>query len=121
MAVSYVWPGALPQYVHTDYAENSGVMLLSTPMDAGPAKLRRRGARPDRLTVSFTMDNAQLDTLRTFVQDTLRGTARFGFPHPRTRQQVEVRLVPSDGGQLYAVTWLSPIKYAVSMTLEVLP
>lgn len=121
MAVSYVWPVGLPQRVLTDYSEDDGALILRTPMDAGPAKLRRRGTRPSRMQVAFNMDTSQVATLRTFVLDTLKGTARFGFPHPRTGTQVEARIVPGEDGGLYSVRYLAPGKWQVSMELEILP
>lgn len=90
-------------------------------MDAGPAKLRRRGKRPERLSVSFYMTDAQVSDMETFVQDTIRGTARFGFTHPRKETQVEVRIVPNDGGELYTLSPASPAYWLVSLNLEVLP
>lgn len=120
MAVTYVWPVSLPQNVRSDYSEDSGVLVARTPVDRGPAKQRRLGARPDVLGVSFIMSTAQVATLSTFVKDTLRGVARFGFPHPRTGTQVEARIVPSDGG-LYLVSYYTPGYWTVSMKLEILP
>lgn len=67
------------------------------------------------------MTEAQVDTLETFVKTTLRGTTRFGFPHPRTRAQVEVRIVPSDDGKLYNLAYIARDVWQVSMSLEVLP
>jgi hypothetical protein len=118
---SYVWPPGLPQDTGIDYQENTGLLILRSPMDAGPAKMRKRGNRPDNITVSFYMTPAQLDTLATFVNDTIKGTARFDFPHPRTNATVEVRFVPSSDGQLYSISYLSPSLYLVQMSLEVLP
>ena len=54
-------------------------------------------------------------------ETTLAGTARFGFPHPRTGAQVEARIVPVDDGALYSLSYVSPDLYAVDLTLEVLP
>lgn len=121
MAVSYVWPLTLPQAPTTGYTESTGALILRTPMDAGPAKQRRRGNRPDVLGVSFIMSTAQVEALRTFVADTIRGTARFGFPHPRTQVQAEVRIVPQDGGELFSVSYYTPNHWTVGMSLEVLP
>ncbi len=121
MAVSYIWPAGLPQLVTPQFSESSGALILRTPMDAGPAKMRRRGARPDVLNCAFRMSTAQLTTLATFVNTTLRGTARFGFPHPRTQTQVEVRIVPQQDGALYSDSYLAPNLWSVTLALEVLP
>jgi hypothetical protein len=118
---SYTWPGSLPQKVRTDYTENAGVLILSTPMDAGPAKRRRRGNMPNTVNVGFYMTTAQVATLENFVQNTIKGTARFDFPQPRTGGTVEVRLVPQGDGRLYSVSYYSPTEWLVDMNLEIIP
>lgn len=121
MAASYTWPVTLPQTPLANYTENNGVLILQTPMDAGPAKRRRRGAMPTTFSVGFHMTSAQVSTLETFVKTTISGTARFNFTHPRTGSSVEVRIVPSSDGQLYTLTYLKPSTYLVTLNLEVLP
>lgn len=121
MAVSYVWPGSLPQSPLTGYSEDSGVNMLRTPTTSGPAKQRKRGNYIPKLGVSFMMTSEQVATLETFTHDTIKGTARFGFPHPRLRTQAEVRIVPQDGGTLYSLSDSKPGNWLVTMTLEVLP
>lgn len=121
MAYSYIWPVTLPQKPNNNYSETSGVLLLRTTMDAGPAKLRRRGQRPATLQVTFEMSTAQVETLRAFTQDTLKGTARFGFTHPRTNEIVEVRIVPQQDGALFNIGYILPEFWTISMQMEVLP
>lgn len=121
MAYSYIWPLTLPQKPNTNYSESSGVLIIRSPMDAGPAKLRRRGVRPDPIQLTFDMSTAQVDTLELFVKDTLKGTARFGFPHPRTNEVVEMRFIPQSDGALYNVGYIMPERWSVSFQLEVLP
>jgi hypothetical protein len=121
MAYSFIWPLTLPQKPKTNYSESSGVLLLRTPMDAGPAKIRRRGTRPDTMQVSYDLSTTQVATLETFLKDTLQGTARFGFVHPRTNQTVEVRVVPQGDGALYSTSYIMPELWSVSLQLEVLP
>lgn len=121
MAYSYIWPPGLPQRVEKGYSESRGVLILKTPMDAGPAKMRRRGTKPDMLNVSFLMSSAQVLILEDFVNNTLQGTARFGFTHPRTGVIVETRFVPQDSGTLYSVDYVGPGYYKTAMQLEILP
>lgn len=118
---SYVWPPTLPQRPLVNYSETSGALILRTQTDAGPAKMRRRGKRPDTLSVQFDMSSAQVETLRVFTQDTLNATARFDFTHPRTLQTVEVRIIPQNDGALFSLSYLLPEFWQVSMQLEVLP
>jgi hypothetical protein len=121
MAYSYVWPTSLPQSPQKGYSETGGVLVLRSPMDSGPAKQRRRGARPQTMQLSFIMTSAQVAVLENFVEDTLRGTARYGFRHPRTQAMVEVRIVPQSDGVMYTNTYLAPDYWTVSLQLEVLP
>lgn len=118
---SYVWPVTLPQQPMTDFSEDVGVLILRTPTDAGPAKMRRRGKRPSVMNLNFYMSSAQVDTLDTFINSTIKGTARFGFPHPRTQEVVEARFVPQDDGQFYSLSYIVNDRWKVSMKLEVLP
>lgn len=121
MATSLNWPVGLPAYVNVDYTESNGVLILSTPMDMGVSKLRRRGKKPSLLNVSYYMTNAQINTLDTFVNDTIKGTARFNFTHPRKETSIEVRIVPNGNGELYTVNYYTIDKYIVSLQLEIMP
>ena len=121
MAYTYIWPTSLPQRPLDSYSETTGVMIIRTQPDLGPAKQRRRAQRPDTLNVQFNMSTAQCEILRAFIQDTLRGTTRFGFTHPRTLEVVEVRVVPQGGGEMYTTSYLLPDYWQVSLQLEVLP
>lgn len=122
MAYSYTWPGTLPQQPITDgYGEAGGVLSARSPMDKGPAKMRKLGAKPARLTVSYWMTSAQVETLRTFVESTIKGTARFGWPHPRTGSTVEALMVPGGEGDYYTLGYIGPDRWQVGIELEVLP
>jgi hypothetical protein len=90
-------------------------------MDSGPAKQRRRGQRPENLQVTFHLSTEQVNTLDIFLKDTLKGTARFGFPHPRLESVVEVRVIPQSDGVLYSTAYIMPELWSVSFQLEVLP
>ena len=118
---SYTWPPTLPQDVRTDFTEAGGALILSSPMDKGSPKRRRRGNKPAILTVGFYMTTAQVATFETFIKTTIKGTARFDFPHPRTGATIEVRPVPQGDGDLYRVGYVSPIEWSVDMVLEVMP
>jgi len=118
---AYTFPASLPQFVTTSYAENSGVITIVTPMDMGAPKMRRRGFRSNYFDVSFVMDNDQISTLNDFINFTIKGTARFDFPHPRTREAIEVRIVPNSDGAYYNISYLGVEHYTITMKLEQLP
>lgn len=121
MAYSYVWPLTLPQTPDVNYSETGGVNIIRSPMDAGPAKQRRRGSKAQIMNTTFTMSSDQVTDFETFVKDTLRGTARFGITHPRTGAVVEARIVPQNGGDLYTVSYMNPIRWSVQFQMEILP
>lgn len=122
MAYSYVWPVTLPQKpLAPGYGETIGLNVLSSPMDAGPAKRRRLSARPDTMNLTWHMTGAQVEALRTFVVSTIKGAARFGFPHPRTGATVEARIVPQQDGKFFDVGKVRPALWSVSMDFEILP
>lgn len=121
MAVTYVWPAGLPQVVEKGFTESIGLNVLRTPMDAGPAKMRRRSLRPSIMNVTLLLTTAQVTTLETFVFSTIQGTARFGFPHPRKGTQVETRIVPGQDGSYYTLAYRAPGYYGVALQLEILP
>lgn len=122
MAYTYTWTGAgLPNTPQKGYTETGGVLVVRTPQDSGPAKMRKRGSKPQNLNLSYIMTKAQVALLETFVKTTLQGTIRFGFPHPRTGSIVEVRIVPQGEGDYYNIAYLAPDYYTINLTLEVLP
>ena len=120
MAIS-VWPPGLPQNPQKGYSETGGVLIVRTPQDAGPAKMRRRGEKVQDLNITFLMTTAQVTILETFVKYTLNGTARFSFKHPRLGTNVEVRIVPQGEGDLYTLNYEAPGYYIVQLKFEVLP
>lgn len=121
MAYSFVWPPTLPQSPQKGFTETAGVRLVRTSMDAGIAKTRKRGSKPNTLNLSFIMTTAQTTTLESFVKTTIQGTARFGFTHPRLGVIVETRIVPQQDGELFSLSYAAPGFWSVQLTLEVLP
>jgi len=111
----------IPQVPQRGYTESMGSLILRTPMDAGPAKLRYRGKKPDLLNVQFLMTTTEVATLDTFIKTTLNGVKRFNFTHPRTKQLVEVRIVPQQEGVLYNISYVAPEYWNVSLQFEILP
>lgn len=125
--MAYTWPPGLPQTPQKGYTEEIGALIIKTPMDAGPAKIRRRGTKPAVLNMSFIMTTAQVGILDFFITNTILGTARFAFPHPRLTvnfqdpQLAEVRLMPQGEGNLYNISYLAPDFYTISLQFEVMP
>ena len=119
--VTYSWPPSLPQYPEKGFSESGGVLTLRTPMDAGPAKMRRRGKAPTNLNLTYFMTTAQVETLEDFVNNSIRGVRRFNLMHPRKQGTlVDVRIVPQ-GDTLYTINYAAPGHWRVQLTLEILP
>lgn len=114
------WPTTLPQVPQKGYTERLGANIIRSQMDAGPAKQRLRSITPNILDVSFILTTAEAEDLKTFVFSTLRGVKRFQFNHPRTQQNVEVRVMPQ-GQELYKLQYLAPGYWTTSMQLEIMP
>lgn len=118
---AYTWPGGLPQNIRRDFQVSRGLNILSTTMDTGPAKRRRRGAAVETIKVGYYMTASEIAILENFIQNTIKGVARFDYNHPVTGTSIEVRFVPQSDGQLYTVSFSTPTQWAVDMTLEVVP
>lgn len=115
------WPPGCPQSPQKGFTETGGVLIIRTPTDMGPAKMRKRGSKPQMLNLSFLMSDAQIVLLETFVKTTIMGVGRFNFTHPRTNAVVEVRIVPQGEGDLYTLNYMAPGYYTVTCQFEVLP
>lgn len=121
MAYLFSWPTILPQKPQQNYTETGGVLLLRTSQDRGPAKQRRLGKRINELRCSFHMSSSQVQVLEDFIENSIKGTIRFGFPHPRKNTIVEARIVPQENGLMYTVGYLIGDVWNVDLTFEVLP
>lgn len=117
------WPTAnsFPQSPQKGFSESIGVNIIRSPMDAGPAKQRRRSQRPSTMDLSFILTTAQTQTLEAFVFNDLEGVKRFNFQHPRLYTTVEVRIVPQSEGELFRLQYLAPGYWQASLKFEILP
>lgn len=112
---------SLPQVPQKGFTESIGVSVIRSPMDAGPAKMRRRSVGVNTMDLSFIMTTAQTEALEAFITNTLNGVKRFSFPHPRTNATVEVRIVPSGDGEFFKLQYLAPGYWQTSLKFEILP
>lgn len=120
MAASFQWPVTLPQVVQQSFSESVNIGVLRTPVDAGAPKIRRKYKLPTMMNVSFLMTTDQVDELENFVKNLIRGEARFEFPHPRTGQIAEVRIV-ANNEEYYNISYVSQDYWNVSLVLEIMP
>ncbi len=119
--VGLPWPTDLPQSPQKDFQETIGINIIRSNMNSGPAKQRVRSRRPSQLNLSFIMTAAQTDSLQSFILNTLKGTKRFDFPHPRTGTSVECRVVPMSEGEFYTLQYKAPGYYQVNLKFEIMP
>jgi len=89
------WPSSLPSPLVEGYSEDDGDEgVISTTMQAGPAKRRPRVTLvPDAVKVSLLLTRAQFQVLNGFYLTTLRRTARFiwrDFRIPESADNVAV-------------------------------
>ena len=115
-----VWPPSLPQSPLGDsFAEQPPNLIVRSPMDVGPAKVRRRStAGVSRLQMAFRLTPAQLATFRTFLHNDIQDRAlQFTWVHPVTGVAGSFRIVeqptwePISGGLAWKLT----------LALEMLP
>lgn len=111
----------LPQVPQKGFTESIAMGIIRSPMDSGPAKMRRRNLGVNTMDLSFIMTTAETTTLENFIKNTLNGVRRFTFPHPRTSTNVEVRIVPSGEGEFFRLQYLAPGYWQTSLKFEILP
>lgn len=114
------WPATLPQYVEVPgYRERPGANVIRSPMDAGPAKQRRRGtAAPETLRVRLVLTKAQRATFVAFHREDLEdGALAFDWFHPVTRDPCVMRIVEGN----YDLAAAGGKFFALELALEVLP
>lgn len=94
------WPGTLPQTMRLGMVETHQAGFVRTPMDAGPAKTRKRFTFTSRVqTGTMMMTETQRETFETFFTTTLEmGSVTFRFNDP-------------NDGQLYEWKFMDPPKF----------
>jgi hypothetical protein len=121
------WKSTLPKAPQKGYNESIGINVIRSPMDSGPAKMRRRSKRPDQLDLTYIMTDAQVEVLRLFIESELGGVRRFNYPHPRlstyatTTTWKEVRIVPTGDGEFFKIQYIAPGYWSLGLKIEVLP
>jgi hypothetical protein len=112
------WPGGLPQSpLLAATKEALADNVVRSPMDTGPAKVRRRAtAGVRKMTLESLMTTAQVATLDTFFTTTLLdGSLPFDWTSPRTGATVTFMFTgPPDWGTAGA-------QWRVNLPLEIRP
>ena len=103
--MALTWPAGLPQLPQIGWTESKDDNTVSTEMDAGPVKSRRKyTVAVRRLNLPLVLTEAQVAIMDTFHTDTIKdGVLYFEFDHPRD-------------GLKYSGRWANP--YAVSESAQ---
>lgn len=113
------WPETLPQSPLIDGCrETPADTVIRTEMETGPAKARlRTTAGVSRLSLTYIMSRAEVDTLQGFFNaDISSGALQFDFTHPRTQETIGCRF-----RQPPAYAPINGDYFRVGIELEVLP
>jgi len=114
------WANTLPQELLLDgYGESPANIIISSEMDTGPSKVRRRftaGVRP--VTGNIIVNATQLTAFKTFFNSTLLGgSLRFSWTEPPGHTTAcEMRFV-----DMPAWVAIDDVYYKISLSLEILP
>jgi len=117
------WPVGLPNDVlGNGYEEHPPRVILRTPMDIGPAKIRRLISNDIRpISISMVLTLAQVATFDSFfMTDLFGGALRFTWTHPRTGAAIESRIM-TDSNQGPRYTNLGGGKVKLDFVMEILP
>lgn len=113
-----IWPTTLPPPALNTYQETPPNNVIRSPMDKGPAKIRRRSTANIRpISFSLKLTPAQTQILDDFyTEETFSGAEEFDIIHPRTEAPCSARFVnpPQYGDQEATI-------FNVSVSLEILP
>lgn len=95
-----VWPTNLPQCPLMDgFTQELPRLSITTEMDAGPAKVRRRfTAGVTKYTLSFILTSTQLSDFQNFfLNETFGGSVPFDMPDPIGGATVQMRFDVAQG------------------------
>lgn len=123
MAV-YRWPTTLPQVPQFNgYKRSLPNNLIRSSMDTGSDKVRKRGRfKPEVVSATYILDNAQKTTLENFVHDSLaEGAICFNWPHPELNKLVRARLKAGSNGIFDIQPYSTSLMWQVSLELEIWP
>jgi len=115
-----VWPASLPQRpLGEGFAEQPPELVVRSPMDTGPAKVRRRStAGVSKLQMVFRLTPTQLATFRNFLANDIQDRAlSFSWVHPITDATGLFRIVEQPTYQAIG----NGLAWRLSVVLEMLP
>lgn len=116
------WPSTLPQQAYTDEGPTAQGQsnVIRTPMNTGPAKIRRRfTAIAEDVTLQLEISEAELAVLEDFIKNILGETLPFNWKNPYKDAPAVFRF--KEGWASVKKKWYADDLWTVSMELEMLP
>ena len=123
MAV-YRWPSSLPQKPQKEgYRRVLPNNLIRSSMDTGSDKVRKRGRyKPQVVSATYVLTDAQRNTLETFIHDSIaEGAICFNWPHPELNKLVRARLKASNDGIIDFQPFGDTLRWQTTVELEIWP
>ena len=113
-----IWPTTLPQAPElSSFDDRYPNRLITSEMDTGDTKVRRRGKKGWTASATYYLTSAQLDILQAFFEDTIKdGALCFDWPHPRLGRPVRARITGGQDG-MYNAPPVGPDKYKVALSI----
>lgn len=117
-----LWPTTLPQKLNVQGHQHTfGDPAIRSAPAVGPSKVRpRSSAVSSPLSGTMFMSTAQVATLRTFYNVTVRGSDVFVFPDPENNPVGNTLNCRFVSGPSVSAT-LAPGMWAVNLPMEVVP
>jgi hypothetical protein len=92
-------------------------------MDTGSDKVRRRGTfKPQVVTATYVLTNAQRDVLENFVHNGIaEGALCFDWPYTEQQTYVRARLKPGSDGLFSLQRYKDTMRWQATLTIEFWP
>ncbi len=118
------WPAALPLRVYGGgYQETRVDALLRTPLELGPAKVRRRHTATQQLRrLTIELHQSERAAWDAFLNSIAGGADAFTWKNPVTGATEKVRLLMPEGGiTLQQAASRGPLRWTLQLELEIVP
>lgn len=117
-----VWPSSLPQDQFVGLSYRFAPAVLRTPVDGGPAKLRRLYTSAYQpIDIPIVLTNVQMTLLNMFFRDTIfLGSLPFDWEDPATDELVTMQFREPPTFAMVATNATTRV-WSGQMALEILP
>ena len=119
-----MWPTDLPEEPLVEgYSRALPSNLIRSSMATGSDKVRRRGTfKPQIVTATYVLTDAQRDVLENFVHNGIaEGALCFDWPYTEQRTYVRARLKASDDKLFDIRRYKDTMRWQATLTIEFWP